>query len=289
MCMSLKAYFFRYVKWEKLKVLRESITRHLEFARLIISLQSNGQSDWTSMMATFPLLGRQPSKPVNHLSLIPINPRITVMYLEIQTTRNNREMIGGTRSYIFRGCSRCRRRGPLLSPFNVETERLHSIACQFLIQQGSMKAGSNGTTKIQKTTTWPVENFLTGHIAKTLSCIFVADQMGQRTHLSNCPCAYRFFCWNTPATARLLWACAWSKSGCSGIVRTKKIKTTGLENYRNLCLQKTSNAFSVTISKCKVFVEKGSTITKLGRLALDAFYIYCPGHQISSQKIKNVF
>ena len=112
-----------------------------------------------------------------------------------------------------------------------------------------MKAGSNGTTKIRKMTTWPVENFLTGDIAKTLSCIFVADQMGQRTHLSNCPCAYCSFCWNTPTNARLLWVCASSKSGCSGIVKTKKTKTTGLENYRNLCLQKTSNSFSVTISK----------------------------------------
>ena len=151
-----------------------------------------------------------------------------------------------------------------------------------------MKAGSNGTTKIRKMTTWPVENFLTGHIAKTLSCIFVADQMGQRTYLSNCPCAYRSFCSNTLANARLLWACAWSRSGCSGIVKTKKTKTTGLENYRNLCLQKTSNSFSVTISKCKVFLQKGFTLTKLGRLALDAPYIWPWTSDLVSER-KNVF
>ena len=198
-------------------------------------------------------------------------------------------MIGGTRSYILRRRSCDRLRWPLLSPFNVETDRPYSIACQFLIKQGSMKVGSNGTTKIRKTTTWPVENFLMGHIAKTLSCIFVADQMGQQTRLSNCPCAYRSFCWNTPANARLLWACAWSRSGCSLIVRTKKIKTTGLENYRNPCLQRTLNFFfSVAISRCKVFVQKGSTITKLGLLALDAPYILPWTSDLASER-KNVF
>ena len=56
-------------------------------------------------------------------------------------------------------------------------------------------------------------------------------------------------------------------------MRTKKTKTAGLESYQNLYLQKTSNSFSVTISKCKIFVQCGSTTKKLGRLALDVPYI----------------